>query len=282
MVDFGPLIAFPSSFLMSVAAQIGIFAAFIGALMLGFTAPEAGAIGIIGSADGPTTIFITVRLAPHLLGSVAVAAYTYMALVPIIQPPFMKLITTDKERKVVMEQLRPVSKTEKIVFPIATTLLVCLIVPPATPLIGMLMLGNLFKESGVTERLSKTSQNELINIVTILLGTAVGATTNAETFLTRSTLMLTALGLFAFIVSTIAGVACGKVMCYVTKGKVNPLIGSASVSAMPMAARVSQKVGAQYNPGNFLLMHAMGPNVSGTICSTVVAGAMIAVLSQYI
>ena len=282
MIDFGPLIAFPSSFLMSVAAQIGIFIAFIGALVLGFTAPEAGAISIIGSADGPTTIFVTMFLAPPLLGSVAVAAYTYMSLLPIIQPPFMKLLTTDKERRVVMKQLRVVSKTEKIVFPVVTTLLVCLLVPPATPLVGMLMLGNLLRESGVAERLSKTAQNELINIVTILLATSVGATTNADTFLTAQTLMITALGLFAFIMSTIAGVTFGKIMCAVTGGKINPLIGSASVSAIPMAAGVCQQVGAKYDPNNFLLMHAMGPNVSGVVASAVVAGAMISVLTQYL
>lgn len=282
MTDFGPLIANPKSFLMGAAAQLGIFIAVIGALVLGFTGPEAGSIGIIGGADGPTAIFTTTKLAPHLLGSIAIAAYSYMALVPIIQPPFMKLLTTDKERKVVMEQLRPVSKTEKVIFPILTTVVVALMVPSATPLIGMLMLGNLFKESGVTDRLSKTAQNELLNIITIFLGTTVGATANAATFLTARTLGIVVMGLCAFIFGTIGGVLFGKVMYKVTGGKVNPLIGSAGVSAVPMAARVSQKVGAEYDPGNFLLMHAMGPNVAGVIGSAVAAGMLISTLSKYV
>lgn len=282
MTDFGPLIANPKSFLLGAAAQMGIFIAFIGALVLGFTGPEAGSIGIIGGADGPTAIFTTTKLAPHLLGSIAIAAYSYMALVPIIQPPFMKLLTTDKERKVVMEQLRPVSKTEKVIFPILTTVVVALMVPSATPLIGMLMLGNLFKESGVTDRLSKTAQNELLNIITIFLGTTVGATANASTFLTARTLGIVVMGLCAFIFGTIGGVLFGKVMYKVTGGKVNPLIGSAGVSAVPMAARVSQKVGAEYDPGNFLLMHAMGPNVAGVIGSAVAAGMLISTLSKYV
>ncbi len=282
MTDFGPLIANPKSFLLGAAAQMGIFIAFIGALVLGFTGPEAGSIGIIGGADGPTAIFTTTKLAPHLMGSIAIAAYSYMALVPIIQPPFMKLLTTDKERKVVMEQLRPVSKTEKVIFPILTTVVVALMVPSATPLIGMLMLGNLFKESGVTDRLSKTAQNELLNIITIFLGTTVGATANASTFLTARTLGIVVMGLCAFIFGTIGGVLFGKVMYKVTGGKVNPLIGSAGVSAVPMAARVSQKVGAEYDPGNFLLMHAMGPNVAGVIGSAVAAGMLISTLSKYV
>ena len=282
MTDFGPLIANPKSFLMGAAAQLGIFIAFIGALVLGFTGPEAGSIGIIGGADGPTAIFTTTKLAPHLLGSIAIAAYSYMALVPIIQPPFMKLLTTDKERTVVMEQLRPVSKTEKVIFPILTTVVVALMVPSATPLIGMLMLGNLFKESGATDRLSKTAQNELLNIITIFLGTTVGATANAATFLTARTLGIVVMGLCAFIFGTIGGVLFGKVMYKFSGGKVNPLIGSAGVSAVPMAARVSQKVGAEYDPGNFLLMHAMGPNVAGVIGSAVAAGVLISTLSKYI
>ncbi|MCL2856290.1 MAG: sodium ion-translocating decarboxylase subunit beta [Oscillospiraceae bacterium] len=279
MIDFGPLIAFPSSFIIGAAAQLGIFATFLGALWLGFSPQESSAIAIIGSADGPTTIFVTATLAPHLLGSVAIAAYTYMALVPIIQPPFMKALTNDKERRVVMKQLRPVSKTERCVFPVLSALGVALLVPPATPLLGMLMLGNLIKESGVCERLSQTAQNEMINIVTIFLGLAVGSTARAENFLTAQTLMIIALGLAAFILSTITGVLIAKVMCFATGGKINPLIGSAGVSAMPMAARVCQQVGAKYDPNNFLLMHAMGPTVSATIGSAVVAGAMIAILS---
>ena len=275
MTDFGPLIANPSSFLLGAAAQFGIFGTFIGAIALGFTNQEAASIAIIGGADGPTAIYTTGKLAPDLLGPIAVAAYSYMALVPVIQPPIMKLLTTKKERAVVMEQLRPVSKTEKIVFPIAVTLVVCLLVPSATPLIGMLMLGNLFKESGVVDRLVKTAQNELMNIVTIFLGVTVGATATAERFLTTQTLGIVALGLIAFCLGTAAGVLFGKLMYVFTKGKVNPLIGSAGVSAVPMAARVSQKVGAKENPTNFLLMHAMGPNVAGVIGSGVAAGVLI-------
>ncbi len=275
MTDFGPLIANPKSLLLGAAAQFGIFIAYLGASMLGFVGPEAASIGIIGGADGPTAIFVTSQLAPHLLGSVAVAAYSYMALVPIIQPPFMRLLTTPKERSVVMKQLRPVSRTERIVFPILVTLIVCLILPTATPLIGMLMLGNLMKESGVVERLNKTAGNELLNIITIFLGISVGCTTSAETFLTQETLLIVVLGLVAFVFGTIGGVLLGKVMYIVTKGQVNPLIGSAGVSAVPMAARVSQKVGAQENPNNFLLMHAMGPNVAGVIGSAVAAGILI-------
>ncbi len=275
MTDFGPLIANPKSFLLGAAAQFGIFGTFIGAIALGFTNQEAASIAIIGGADGPTAIYTTGKLAPDLLGPIAVAAYSYMALVPVIQPPIMKLLTTKKERAVVMEQLRPVSKTEKIVFPIVVTLVVCLLVPSATPLVGMLMLGNLFKESGVVDRLVKTAQNELMNIVTIFLGVTVGATATAERFLTAQTLGIVVLGLCAFCVGTAAGVLFGKLMYIFTKGKVNPLIGSAGVSAVPMAARVSQKVGAKENPTNFLLMHAMGPNVAGVIGSGVAAGVLI-------
>ncbi len=275
MTDFGPLIANPKSFLLGAAAQIGIFITFVGAILLGFTSKEAASIGIIGGADGPTAIYTTGKLAPHLLGPIAVAAYSYMALVPVIQPPIMKLLTTKKERAVVMEQLRPVSRTEKIVFPVIVTLVVCLLVPSATPLVGMLMLGNLFKESGVVDRLVKTAQNELMNIITIFLGTTVGATASAERFLTAQTLGIIFLGLAAFCVGTATGVLFGKLMYVVTKGKVNPLIGSAGVSAVPMAARVSQKVGAKENPTNFLLMHAMGPNVAGVIGSGVAAGVLI-------
>ncbi len=275
MTDFGPLIANPKSLLLGAAAQFGIFVAFIGASLLGFTGPEAASIGIIGGADGPTAIYVTTKLAPRLLGSVAVAAYSYMALVPIIQPPFMKLLTTKKERGVVMKQLREVSRTERIIFPIAVTIIVCLILPTATPLIGMLMLGNLMRESGVVERINKTAGNELMNIITIFLGVSVGCTTSADTFLTLDTLMIVGLGLVAFMFGTIGGILLGKLMYVITKGQVNPLIGSAGVSAVPMAARVSQKVGAKENPSNFLLMHAMGPNVAGVIGSAVAAGIMI-------
>lgn len=278
MTDFGPLIANPKSFLLGAAAQFGIFFTFIGALVLGFTAQQAGAIGIIGGADGPTAIFVTSILAPELLGPIAVAAYSYMALVPIIQPPIMRMLTTPKERAVRMEQLRQVSKTEKIIFPIAVTIIVSFIVPDAATLVGMLMLGNLFKESGVVERISKTAQNELMNIITIFLGIAVGGTTTADKFLTGQTLGIIALGLVAFGVGTASGVIFGKIMYKVTGGKVNPLIGSAGVSAVPMAARVSQKVGQEYDPGNFLLMHAMGPNVAGVIGSAVAAGVLISIL----
>ena len=278
MTDFGPLIANPKSFLMGAAAQLGIFLTFVGALCLGFTAAEAGSIGIIGGADGPTAIYVTSQLAPDLLGPIAVAAYSYMALVPIIQPPIMKALTTKKERAVVMEQLRPVSKLEKVVFPIAVTIVVSYIVPSAASLVGMLMLGNLFKESGVVERISKTAQNELTNIVTICLGVSVGATATAERFLNSQTLGILVLGLLAFSFGTAGGVLLGKLMYVLTGGKINPLIGSAGVSAVLMAARVSQKVGQAENPGNFLLMHAMGPNVSGVIGSAVAAGVLLSII----
>ncbi|MGD9560248.1 MAG: sodium ion-translocating decarboxylase subunit beta [Oscillospiraceae bacterium] len=275
MTDFGPLIANPRSLLLGAAAQLGIFIAYIGARLLGFTGAEAGSIGIIGGADGPTAIYITTLLAPHLLGSVAVAAYSYMALVPVIQPPIMRALTTKKERGVVMKQLRTVSRTERIIFPIICTIVVCLILPTATPLIGMLMLGNLMRESGVVERITKTAGNELMNIITIFLGVSVGCTTSANTFLTKQTLFIVVLGLVAFAFGTAGGVLLGKLMYVLTKGKINPLIGSAGVSAVPMAARVSQKVGSQENPQNFLLMHAMGPNVAGVIGSAVAAGILI-------
>ena len=278
MTDFGPLIANPKSFLMGAAAQLGIFLAFFGALALGFTPAEAGSIGIIGGADGPTAIFTTTQLAPHLLGSVAIAAYSYMALVPIIQPPIMKLLTTKKARAVRMEQLRPVSKLEKIVFPILVAILVSFLVPDTAPLIGMLMLGNLFRESGVVDRLNKTAQNELMNIVTIFLGVTVGATASAERFLTPQTLGIIVLGLIAFAFGTAGGVLLGDLMYVLSGGKINPLIGSAGVSAVPMAARVSQKVGQKENPTNFLLMHAMGPNVACVIGSAVAAGVLLSIL----
>ena len=278
MTDFGPLIANPKSLLLGAAAQLGIFITFIGASALGYTPQEAGAIGIIGGADGPTAIFVTSKLAPHLLGPIAIAAYSYMALVPLIQPPIMKLLTTKKEREIVMKQLRPVSKTEKIIFPIMVTIIVSLLLPDAAPLVGMLMLGNLFRESGVVERISKTAQNELMNIVTIFLGVSVGATATGDAFLDKKTLGIIALGLVAFSIGTAGGVLFGKLMCFATGGKVNPLIGSAGVSAVPMAARVSQKVGQEANPGNFLLMHAMGPNVAGVIGSAVAAGVLLSVL----
>ena len=278
MTDFGPLIADPKSFILGAAAQIGIFLTFFGAILLGFTAPEAASIGIIGGADGPTAIFVTSKLAPHLLGPIAVAAYSYMALVPIIQPPIMKALTTKKERMVVMEQLRPVSKLEKIMFPIVVVILVALFLPDAAPLVGMLMLGNLFRESGVVDRIFKTAQNELMNIVTIFLGVTVGATATGEVFLSVDTLKIILLGLIAFSLGTAFGVLFGKLMYKLTGGKVNPLIGAAGVSAVPMAARVAQKVGQKDNPGNFLLMHAMGPNVSGVIGSAVTAGVLISVL----
>ncbi|MBQ8731996.1 MAG: sodium ion-translocating decarboxylase subunit beta [Oscillospiraceae bacterium] len=277
MTDFGPLIANPKSFLLGAAAQGGIFFTFIGAILLGFSEEVAGAIAIIGGADGPTAILVASRLAPDMLGSIAVAAYSYMALVPVIQPPIMKLLTTKKERSVVMEQLRPVSKLERIIFPIACTLIVTLIVPTAAPLVGMLMLGNLMKESGVVDRLVKTAQNELMNIVTIFLGVTVGATATAENFLKLETIFIVILGLIAFCIGTACGVLFGKLMYLFTGGKVNPLIGSAGVSAVPMAARVSQKVGQAENPGNFLLMHAMGPNVSGVIGSAVAAGVLLSI-----
>ena len=275
MTDFGPLIANPKSVLLGAAAQFGIFATFVGAILLGFTGPEAASIGIIGGADGPTALYLTAKLAPHLLGPIAVAAYSYMALVPIIQPPIMRALTTKEERSVVMEQLRPVSKREKIIFPILVTLLVTLILPSSAPLVGMLMLGNLFRESTVTERLSKTAQNELVNIVTIFLGITVGATASAENFWNLQKVSIIVLGLVAFSIGTTFGVLLGKLMYKLSGGKVNPLIGSAGVSAVPMAARVSQKVGQESNPRNFLLMHAMGPNVAGVIGSAIAAGMLL-------
>lgn len=278
MTDFGPLIANPKSFLLGAAAQLGIFATFIGATVLGFTGTEAGAIAIIGGADGPTAILVASKLAPHLLGAIAVAAYSYMALVPVIQPPIMRALTTKKERSVVMTSLRTVSRTEKILFPIIVTIIVSLLLPSAAVLVGMLMFGNLLKESGCTERLSKTAQNELMNIITIMLGISVGATTTGAEFLKMQTLLIVALGLVAFCIGTAGGVLFGKLMYIFTKGKVNPLIGSAGVSAVPMAARVSQKEGQRANPANFLLMHAMGPNVSGVIGSAVAAGVLLTIL----
>lgn len=275
MTDFGPLIANPKSLLLGAAAQLGIFLAFILALLIGFAPNVAASIGIIGGADGPTAIYVTSFLAPGYLGPIAIAAYTYMALVPVIQPPIMKAFTTKKERAIKMEQLRHVTKREKIIFPIAVTVFVALVVPAAIPLIGMLMLGNLLKESTVTERLAKTAENDLMNIVTIFLGISVGATTKGSEFLKADTLGIIALGVIAFGFGTFGGVMLGKLMCKLTKGKVNPLIGSAGVSAVPMAARVSQKVGQQENPSNFLLMHAMGPNVAGVIGSAVAAGVLL-------
>ena len=275
MTDFGPLIARPSALFMGAGAQFGIGMAFIIARMLGFTEQEAASIGIIGGADGPTAIFLTTRLAPHLLSAIAVAAYSYMALIPLIQPPIMRLMTSKKDRQIKMEQMRVVSKVEKIVFPIVVTIFCCLLLPSTAPLIGCLMLGHLFKESGVVERLSKTAENELCNIVTIFLGVTVGATANAETFLSSQTLYIIVLGLCAFCFSTAGGLVIGNVMCKLSGGKINPLIGSAGVSAVPMAARVSQIVGNKENPSNYLLMHAMGPNVSGVIGSAVAAGVLL-------
>ncbi len=278
MTDFGPLIANPKSLIMGAAAQLGIFMTYIVASCTIFTPAEAGSIGIIGGADGPTAIYTTSLLAPHLLGPIAVAAYSYMALVPVIQPPIMKLLTTKKERQIVMKELRPVSRTEKIIFPIAVTIFVSLLVPSAAPLIGCLMLGNLMKECGVVERLNKTAQNELMNIVTIFLGISVGATATASTFLAPKTLAIICIGVVAFACGTAGGVLIAKLMNVFSKNKVNPLIGSAGVSAVPMAARVSQVVGQKYNPGNFLLMHAMGPNVAGVIGSAIAAGVLISLL----
>jgi len=275
MTDFGPLLANPKSLLLGAAAQIGIFVTFIGARALGFSGNEAASIGIIGGADGPTAIFVTTKLAPHLLGPIAVAAYSYMALVPVIQPPIMKLLTTKKERMIVMKELRKVSKAEKIIFPFVVTAFVAMLVPSATPLIACLMLGNLFKECGVTERLNKTAQNELINITTIFLGVSVGATATADTFISVSTLKIIVMGVVAFALGTAGGVLLAKFMNLFLKQKINPLIGSAGVSAVPMAARVSQTVGQKENPGNFLLMHAMGPNVAGVIGSAIAAGVLI-------
>ena len=276
MTDFSPLIANPKSILLGAAAQLGVFVAFFGALFLGFNVYEAMSIGIIGGADGPTAILVTKTLAAHLLPAIAIAAYSYMALIPIIQPPIMKLLTTEKERKIVMKQLRPVSRIERLLFPIVVTIVVAMFVPDAVPLVGCLMLGNIIRESGVTERLSKTAQNELMNIITIFLGVTVGATASADYFLQTKTLFIILLGLVAFCVSTAGGTLFGKLMCFLTKGKINPLIGSAGVSAVPMAARVSQVVGQEANPSNYLLMHAMGPNVAGVIGSAVAAGVFLA------
>ena len=279
LTDFGPLIANPVTILLGAAAQLGIFLTFAGALFLGFTPQQAGAIGIIGGADGPTAIYCANQLAPELLGSIAIAAYSYMALVPVIQPPIMRLLTTEKERRVEMKQLREVSKTEKIIFPIVVIILTGLLVPAAVPLLGMLMFGNLLRETGVTERLSKTAQTELNNIVVILLGVSVGAKATAEYFLTWQTIGIIFLGLVAFAIGTAGGVLMGKLLYLITGGKVNPLIGSAGVSAVPMAARVSQDVGRQANSNNYLLMHAMGPNVAGVIGSAVAAGILLSILS---
>ena len=287
MTDFGPIIANPKSILLGAAAQFGVFITFLGALALGAAIPaigfgveQAASIGIIGGADGPTAIYVTKTLAPELLPAIAIAAYSYMALIPVIQPPIMKGLTTKKERSIVMEQLRPVSKRERILFPIIVTIVVALIVPDAVALVGMLMLGNLIKESGVADRLAKTAQNGLMNVITIFLGLTVGATAKAETFLTPATLGIVALGLIAFCFSTAGGLLLGKLMCKLTHGKVNPLIGSAGVSAVPMAARVSQVVGQEENPSNFLLMHAMGPNVAGVIGSAVAAGVFLAMFAH--
>lgn len=285
MTDFAPLIANPKSFLLGAAAQGGIFLTFIGAAFLGFTPQEAGSIAIIGGADGPTAIYVSSKLLGTGgfdidTGTIALAAYTYMALVPIIQPPIMRALTTKKERSIVMTQLRTVSRTEKLIFPIAVTIVIALLIPSAAPLVGMLMLGNLFKESGVVDRICKTAQNELMNIITIFLGISVGATTTADKIINKKFLMVIVLGVLAFCFGTACGVLFGKLMCLVTKGKVNPLIGSAGVSAVPMAARVSQKVGAEENPKNFLLMHAMGPNVAGVIGSAVAAGVLLSII-QY-
>ncbi len=277
MTDFGPLLSNPKSLLLGAAAQMGVFAAFLGAILLGFTGKEAASIGIIGGADGPTAIFLTTQLAPQLLGAIAVAAYSYMALIPLIQPPFMRLLTTPEMRKVKMEQTRKVSKTEKIIFPILVTIFVALLLPDTAPLIGCLMLGNLLKETGVTDRLSDTAQNALMNIVTILLSTSVGATMVGSTFLTVKTLSIVVLGVCAFILSTCGGLVGGVIMYKLTKGKVNPLIGSAGVSAVPMAARVANLEGQKANPSNFLLMHAMGPNVAGVIGSAIAAGFLLSV-----
>lgn len=277
MIDFGPLLSQPVLFLFGAAAQFGIFAAILIACLLGFDLKDAASIGIIGAADGPTSILVSQVLGSNYMGPIAVAAYSYMALVPIIQPPFMKLLTTDKERKIKMEQLRSVSKLEKILFPIIVTIVVCLILPSTAPLVGMLMLGNLFRESGVVKQLAETASNALMYIVVILLGTSVGATTSAEAFLNVTTIKIVLLGLVAFIFGTVGGILLGKLLCKLTGGKINPLIGSAGVSAVPMAARVSQKVGSEYDPTNFLLMHAMGPNVAGVIGTAVAAGTFMAI-----
>mgnify|MGYP002526024578 FL=1 len=278
MTDFGPLLANPKTLLLGAAAQGGVFVALLGAMLLGFTVQEAAAIGIIGGADGPTSIYLAAKMAPQLLGAIAVAAYSYMSLVPLIQPPIMKLFTTEADRKIVMEQLRPVSHFEKVAFPIMCTIVISLLLPSVTALIGMLMLGNLFKEAGCLDRLSDTAQNALMNTVTIMLATGTGLTMSAESFLNAKTLLIIVLGLVAFVAGTAAGVIFGKLMCMVDGGKTNPLIGSAGVSAVPMAARVSQKVGQKANPANFLLMHAMGPNVAGVIGTAVAAGTMLAMI----
>lgn len=280
LTDFGPLIANPSSFLLGAAAQVGIYVAYFLAILLGFDGGAAASIGIIGGADGPTSIYLATRLAPELLGPIAVAAYSYMSLVPIIQPPVMRLLTTEKERSIRMEQLRPVTKLEKILFPIVVTIIVVLILPDMAPLVGMLMLGNLFRECGVVDHLSETASNAMMYITVILLGTSVGATTSADTFLKLSTLKILGLGMVAFVFGTASGVLLGKLMCKITHGKINPLIGSAGVSAVPMAARVSQKVGAETDPTNYLLMHAMGPNVAGVIGTAVAAGTFLAVFGK--
>lgn len=278
MTDFGPLIANPKTLLLGAAAQAGVFVSLLGAMILGFTVQEASAIGIIGGADGPTAIYLAAKMAPNLLGAIAVAAYSYMSLVPLIQPPIMKLCTTEADRKIVMEQLRPVSHFERIVFPVVTTIVISLLLPPVCSLIGMLMLGNLFKEAGCLDRLSDTAQNALMNIVTIMLATGTGLTMKAESFLNYQTILIIVLGLIAFAAGTFVGVVFGKLMCILDGGKTNPLIGSAGVSAVPMAARVSQIVGQKANPANFLLMHAMGPNVAGVIGTAVAAGAMLAMI----
>ena len=278
MTDFGPLLANPKTLLLGAAAQGGVFVALLGAMLLGFTVQEAAAIGIIGGADGPTSIYLAAKMAPQLLGAIAVAAYSYMSLVPLIQPPIMKLFTTEADRKIVMQQLRPVSHFEKVAFPIMCTIVISLLLPSVTALIGMLMLGNLFKEAGCLYRLSDTAQNALMNTVTIMLATGTGLTMSAESFLNAKTLLIIVLGLVAFVAGTAAGVIFGKIMCIVDGGKTNPLIGSAGVSAVPMAARVSQKVGQKANPANFLLMHAMGPNVAGVIGTAVAAGTMLAMI----
>lgn len=280
MTDFGPLIANPKTLLLGAAAQFGVFFALAGAMVLGFSAQEASAIGIIGGADGPTAIYMTIKLAPHLLGAIAVAAYSYMSLVPLIQPPIMKMLTTPEERQIKMGQLRDVSRFERVAFPVVTSILISLLLPPIASLIGMLMLGNLFRESGVTDRLSDTAQNALINIVTIFLALGTGLTMSAENFLHLQTLKIIALGLVAFAIGTIAGVLLGKLMCKLSGGTVNPLIGAAGVSAVPMAARVCQIVGQKANPGNYLLMHAMGPNVAGVIGTAVAAGTMLAMFQR--
>ena len=277
MTDFGPLIANPKTLLLGAAAQAGVFVSLIGAMLLGFDIREAASIGIIGGADGPTAIYLTMKMAPHLLGAIAVAAYSYMSLVPLIQPPFMKLLTTDKEKKLVMKQLRPVSHFEKVVFPVLSCIAISLLLPPVAALIGMLMMGNLYQESGCMDRLSDTAQNSLMNIVTIMLATGTGLTMDAVSFLNYKTILIICLGLVAFAFGTVGGVIFGKLM-YMVDGVTNPLIGSAGVSAVPMAARVSQIVGQKYNPGNFLLMHAMGPNVAGVIGTAVAAGTMLAMI----